>query len=101
MRTSPRRQNPYARWALAGACIALILAGCAEGPIAPVVNDMIIDHECRTLASILQEWIESEKAELRIAYGHTSHGSQLITGMTGCVRRHLVLVRPGQLRHGG
>jgi len=85
MRTPPRRQHPGARLALAAACIALILAGCAKGPIAPVVNDMIIDHECRTLASIPQEWIESAKAELHIAYGHTSHGSQLITGMTGLV----------------
>ena len=85
MRTPPRKQRPDARWALAGACIALILAGCANGPIAPVANDMIIDHECRTLASIPQEWIESAKAGLHIAYGHTSHGSQLITGMTGLV----------------
>ena len=46
---------------------------------------MTIDHECRTLASIPRECIESAKSRLHIAYGHTSHGSQLITGMTGLV----------------
>jgi hypothetical protein len=85
MRTPPRRQDHGARRALAGACIALILAGCAEGPVAPAVNGMTIDHECRTLASIPRECIESAKSRLHIAYGHTSHGSQLITGMTGLV----------------
>jgi len=32
-----------------------------------------------------QEWIEQAKLELHIAYGHTSHGSQLITGMTSLI----------------
>lgn len=74
-----------AGWILAGACAAFILAGCAGGPGLPGANDLIVDHDCRTLGAIPQQWIESAKASLHIAYGHTSHGSQIITGMTGLV----------------
>ncbi len=43
----------------------------------------IIDHKAAVLDKIPTEWINSAKEKLHIAYGHTSHGSQLITGMTG------------------
>ena len=46
---------------------------------------IIIDHACAKLDSIPDEWITKAKETLRIAYGHTSHGSQLVTGMTGLV----------------
>jgi hypothetical protein len=43
----------------------------------------VINHECCALASIPAAGIETAKSSLHIAYGHTSHGSQLITGMSG------------------
>ncbi len=43
---------------------------------------LIIDHNCINLDKIPKEWIEKAKASLRIAYGHTSHGSQITTGMS-------------------
>jgi hypothetical protein len=46
-------------------------------------QSLIIDHNCARLNSIPLEWIDNAKANLHIAYGHTSHGSQLIDGMTG------------------
>jgi hypothetical protein len=42
---------------------------------------IIIDHTCIDLDEIPVEWINNAKANLWIGYGHTSHGSQLITGM--------------------
>lgn len=48
-------------------------------------EDMIIDHSCTDLSLIPADWIDSAKYKLHIAYGHTSHGSQLTTGMTGLV----------------
>ena len=42
---------------------------------------IIIDHACTNLYSIPDQWIEKAKTALHIAYQHTSHGSQLITGM--------------------
>ena len=52
-------------------------------PHTPSTGTMIIDHSCTTLADIPPEWITQAKADLHIAYGHTSHGSQLVDGMTG------------------
>jgi len=46
---------------------------------------VIIDHTCTDITQISQLAIEQAKATLHIAYGHTSHGSQLTGGMTGLV----------------
>ena len=46
---------------------------------------IIIDHTCTDITQITQLAIEQAKATLHIAYGHTSHGSQLTDGMTGLV----------------
>ena len=50
----------------------------AAGPI-------IADHTCTDLREIPEVAINQAKTDLHIAYGHTSHGSQLTTGMTGLV----------------
>jgi hypothetical protein len=42
---------------------------------------IIIDHTCTDLSKVPQAWIDQAKANLRITYGHTSHGSQLVTGI--------------------
>lgn len=42
---------------------------------------VISDHACTDLASIPASAIQAARSALKIAYGHTSHGSQLITGM--------------------
>jgi hypothetical protein len=47
--------------------------------------DFTINHENTKLASIPEQFIVAAKKDLHIVYGHTSHGSQLITGMTGLV----------------
>ena len=52
---------------------------------APSDSAIIIDHACAVLGDIPESWIELAKQTLHIAYGHTSHGSQLTTGMTGLV----------------
>jgi hypothetical protein len=54
-------------------------------PIVPSPGDMIIDHRCTKLANIPSTWVATAKKNLHIAYGHTSHGSQLTDGMTGLV----------------
>lgn len=42
---------------------------------------VIIDHTSTVLSEIPKEYIDSAKQKLHIGYGHTSHGSQLATGM--------------------
>ncbi len=44
-------------------------------------QSIIIDHTCTSIDSIPESAINSAKQVLHIAYGHTSHGSQLISGM--------------------
>jgi hypothetical protein len=48
-------------------------------------DPLIIDHNQTDIIQIPQSAIEQAKNNLHIAYGHTSHGSQLTTGMTGLV----------------
>lgn len=42
---------------------------------------IIVDHNSIQISEIPEEWINEAKDKLHIAYGHTSHGSQLTTGM--------------------
>ncbi len=44
---------------------------------------IIADHATADLSLIPSEWIDAAKTKLHIAYGHTSHGSQITTGMQG------------------
>jgi uncharacterized repeat protein (TIGR01451 family) len=46
---------------------------------------IIVDHTSVDIHAIPQHWIEEAKRTLHIGYGHTSHGSQLTSGMTGLV----------------
>jgi hypothetical protein len=68
--------------------LVLFLAACTkdeeDDPDGKAI-DMNIDHNCTDLTSIPSEWITSARENLHIAYGHTSHGSQLATGMTGLI----------------
>ena len=49
-------------------------SGAASQPV-------IIDHTCTDLSEIPAYWIEQAKGLLGVSYGHTSHGSQPISGM--------------------
>lgn len=46
---------------------------------------LIIDHRHTDLTKLTQPQIAKAKQVLHIAYGHTSHGSQLTSGMAGLV----------------
>ena len=65
--------------------------------------------DARPACAIPDAWINQAKATLHIAYGHTSHGSQLTDGMTGLAawkgeplrlerRRHRRSARPARRR---
>lgn len=93
-----------ARLALAGSvAFAGIAAGCGgKGPTSPTPADtttthatttvppttkasILVDHTTISLDRIPAEWVDRAKAQLHIAYGHTSHGSQIVSGMSGLV----------------
>ena len=49
------------------------------------VASTTVGHTSTDITQVPQSWIEHAKAVLHIAYGHTSHGSQITTGMAGLV----------------
>lgn len=51
--------------------------------ISTAADPIIIDHTCTDIWAIPHAAINQAKADLHIAYGHTSHGSQIIAGMGG------------------
>jgi len=72
--------------------LAVGISSCKKNATEPTTDDrpgptstLVMDHQATTLASIPSAWIGKARSDLRIAYGHTSHGSQLITGMSGLV----------------
>jgi hypothetical protein len=65
--------------------IAVSISGCEKENEKISFENMIIDHNCTKLSSVPAEYIATAKQTLHIAYGHTSHGSQLTDGMTGLV----------------
>lgn len=58
--------------ALSVVCLA---ASLAQG------QALIIDHTCTDITKVPPSYIEKAKKTFRIAYGHTSHGSQIVSGM--------------------
>lgn len=56
--------------------VQLTLLMFAQTPI-------IIDHSCTNLHKIPVYYVNGACSTLHVAYGHTSHGSQLVSGMTG------------------
>ena len=45
------------------------------------LQPIIADHTHTDLSKVPEYWIEQAKAQFRLSYGHTSHGSQIVTGM--------------------
>ncbi|MBU0678583.1 MAG: hypothetical protein KJ626_10745 [Verrucomicrobia bacterium] len=43
---------------------------------------MVIDHTCTDIHRVPDQWVDQVRSNLHVAYQHTSHGSQLVTGMT-------------------
>ena len=72
-------------WGVAG----VLASGSVESNLTrentSAVHPVIIDHTTVDVTAIPQLWIEAAKNNLHIYYGHTSHGSQLVSGMDGLV----------------
>ena len=48
-------------------------------------GQLIIDHNSTDITALTESDINMAKSNLHIVYGHTSHGSQLTSGMSGLV----------------
>lgn len=61
-----------------------IAAGLGLFTLAPA-QAILVDHTCASLDGVPASAIQRARETLHIAYGHTSHGSQLVTGMSDLV----------------
>ncbi|MBN1415847.1 MAG: T9SS type A sorting domain-containing protein [Bacteroidales bacterium] len=50
-------------------------------PVLLSQQPMIIDHTCTGLSKVPVDWINRAKEILYVGYGHTSHGSQIMSGL--------------------
>ncbi len=66
-----------------------VLAGLP--PRFAVAEALIIDHTATDLSQVPVAAIERAKQLCRVAYGHTSHGSQIVSGMEALRRRNPAL----------
>lgn len=53
--------------------------------LATLTEPLVIDHTCTDITRIPEWAFLQAKTSLHIAYGHTSHGSQITSGMSGLV----------------
>ena len=65
------------------AAMAMLAVACSKEADIRVVEEGLVDHHAITLTDIPAEWLSKARSDLHIAYGHTSHGSQLTDGMRG------------------
>ena len=68
--------------------LAAALAAAMLGAAPAAAGAIVVDHRCTDLAAVPVAAITQAKATLRVGYGHTSHGSQIVTGV-GAIRDHL------------
>jgi uncharacterized repeat protein (TIGR01451 family) len=52
-----------------------------QGTLPPTTQAIIIDHRNTDISQVPSSWIATAKEQFRLSYGHTSHGSQLVSGM--------------------
>ncbi len=71
---------------------AITFLSCDKNDYKSVNNDMIIDYNCTVLSKIPTDAISDAKNSLHIAYGHTSHGSQLTNGMSALAHQSTELI---------
>lgn len=81
-----------------GVAIGVVLAQGVANVERPQSQEaaLIIDHSCTDVSKIPHQWIEKAKTEFKVFYGHTSHGSQITSGMQAMNKDPFVFNRTGR-----
>lgn len=68
---------------LTAAVLAVVISTLGIGSARAWDGDgpLIIDHTCLDISKIPSSWIDSTKVEMRMYYGHSSHGMQVTCGL--------------------
>ncbi len=76
-----RRKNGSGGWKNGWTAVLLAVLGVASAAVSGRDQAIIIDHHCTDIGKVPVKYIEKAKADFKVAYGHTSHGSQVVSGM--------------------
>ena len=60
--------------------VSVMVSACLLGA-SVAGSQILVDHTCTDLNTVPEQWISTAVADLHIAYNHTSHGSQIVSGM--------------------
>ncbi len=60
----------------------ILWAVCLSLLASPVSAAIIVDHRHTDVTKIPSAWLDKARSDLRVTYQHTSHGSQLVTGIS-------------------
>ena len=60
---------------------SVVVCVCMLSVASAFSQGLIINHTCTDISMVPRAVIDSAKAHFRMSYGHTSHGSQVISGM--------------------
>jgi hypothetical protein len=61
-------------------------------------DPIIIDHTTTDLSQIPNDWINQVKNDMKLYFGHTSHGTQITNGLLGlscCSRKGIPSITRG------
>lgn len=72
------------KWTRHAAWLIAVIGLCLNNSIC-FGGALVIDHRHTDITRLTSNQIQRAKDTLHIAYGHTSHGSQLTDGMSGLV----------------
>jgi len=79
--TDPTYRSVTSSGGIAAIFVCMLLLASSPPASTAGAEPIIINHACAELETIPAEWIAAAKDQLRVSYGHTSHGSQPIDGM--------------------
>lgn len=69
------------KWQIGWTSVLLFALWLEPGTVFGRDQAVIIDHHCTDIRKVPAEYIDKAKETFKTAYGHTSHGSQIVSGM--------------------
>ncbi len=79
--TAGLRNNANMRTPLLPACLGMLAIHLLLPAATAQTQPVVIDHNCTDIRKIPADYIGKAKDTFKVAYGHTSHGSQIVSGM--------------------
>ncbi len=90
------RKNASGGWGNGWTFLLLTVLSLVSVAVSGRDQGIIIDHNCTDIGKVPVKYIEKARDEFKIAYGHTSHGSQIVSGMNALQKKNPALFAFGR-----